>query len=95
MPTKRRTKRRKAKSAPVRRRKRTMKGEGPAWDWIKKTARNIHDFVKDKQLVSKGLSTVAPLAGPYASRLTTASNVAKTLGYGKRKPRRTRHRTRK
>jgi hypothetical protein len=96
------TKRRKLKSSPAttkRTHRRTMKGKGPVGDWFKKAVRTVHDFVKDKQLISKGLSAVAPLAGPYSSHLNTASSVAKTLGYGKKskksKTRKTKRRRRR
>lgn len=73
-------------SKPRKRRgRRKQKGEGPAWDWIKKTAGKVHDFVKDKKLISKGLSGLATLGTPYSSGFARASNVASSLGYGRKK----------
>ena len=67
--------------------RRRQKGKGPVLDWIKKTARNVHDYVKDKKLISRGLSGLAALGTPYSSHFKNASEVASTMGYGRhRKP---------
>lgn len=63
-----------------RKRKTRHKGRGPAWDWIKKAARTVHDFVKDKKLISRGAAAIAPSAGPYAGAISKAGTVAGTLG---------------
>lgn len=80
-------------------RRRKQKGEGPAWDWIKKSAKTVHDFVKDKKLISKGLNALASSGiTPYSAGLARASTVASTLGYGKKSKtmkKRTRRKTRK
>ncbi len=52
------------------RRKRKMKGKGPVLDWIKKAARNVHNFVKDNRLISRGATALAPLAGPYSGTVS-------------------------
>ena len=77
-----------------RRGKKRQKGEGPVLDWIKKAARSIHTFVKDNKLISRGASTLAPFAGPYAGTVSRVGTVANTMGYGKkrRKPGRPRKR---
>jgi hypothetical protein len=81
------------RSKTTKKRRKRQTGKGPVGDWFKKTARNIHDFVKDKKLVSRGLSGLASIGSPYSTHLATASNVAKTLGYGrKRKARRSKTR---
>lgn len=69
-------------------RKRKQRGKGKALDWIKKTAKNIHDYAKDKRLVSRGLSALASSGlTPYSAGLTRASVLASNLGYGKSKTR--------
>ena len=81
------------------RKHRRQQGKGPALDWLKKTARTIHDYVKDKKLISRGLTGLSHIASPYSSHLATASKVASTLGYGKRHSkthgRHRKHKTRK
>jgi hypothetical protein len=68
-----------------------MKGEGPAWDWIKNSAKKVHNFVKDKKLISRGLNALASTGiTPYSAGLARAGTVASSLGYGRRKRRRTR-----
>lgn len=75
---------------PKRRRK--QKGKGPVLDWIKKTARNVHNFVKDNRLISRGASALAPLAGPYSGTISRVGTVADKLGYGNRRRKRGRPR---
>jgi hypothetical protein len=76
---------------PRKRRPRKQAGTGPVWDWIKKAARNTHNFVKDNRLISRGASALAPLAGPYSGTITRIGTTAGALGYGRR-PRRPRKR---
>ena len=52
-------------------------------DWIKKTAKNVHNFIKDNKLINKGAATLAPLAGPYSGTINRVGNVASALGYGR------------
>jgi hypothetical protein len=72
---------------PKKRRARKQAGKGPVWDWIKKAAKQTHDFVKDNRLISRGAATISPFAGPYAGTINRVGNVAATMGYGRRKPR--------
>lgn len=71
-----------------RRPKRKMKGEGPALDWIKKTAGNVHNFVKKHKLISKSLAAITPFAGTFAPLTSGASAGAAALGYGRKRPKR-------
>lgn len=71
-----------------RKRRTRQKGEGPALDWIKKTAGKVHDFVKKHKLISKGLAAVTPFAGALSPLTTGASAGAAALGYGRKKRRR-------
>lgn len=72
-----------------RRVKRKQQGEGPIWDAIKRGARSIHDFVKSNRLISRGAASLAPIAGPYSGAISKAGNVAATLGYGRKRKRKT------
>lgn len=83
------------KSKTTKKRRRRQTGKGPVGDWFKKTARNVHNFIKDKKLVSRGLSGLASIGSPYSAHLATASNVAKTLGYGKKRRKARRSKTKK
>lgn len=52
----------------------------------------VHNFVKDKKLVSKGLrfgSKLGPLQ-KYSSQMNTAAGMAEMAGYGRRRRRRLR-----
>ena len=70
-----------------RRRKTKQRGKGPVLDWIKKAARNVHDFVKDKKLISRGAAAIAPYAGSYGNIVRGVGTAAGSLGYGRRKKR--------
>jgi hypothetical protein len=73
-------------------RTRKQRGKGPVGDWIKKAAKDVHSFVKDKKLISRGLSALASSGlTPYSSGLSRASSVASTLGYGKKRHTRKSH----
>ncbi len=76
------------------RKRRKQQGKGPAWDWIKKAAKDVHGFVKDKKLISKGLNALASSGiTPYSAGFSRAATVASNLGYGKRS--KTRKKTKK
>lgn len=71
-----------------RRRQRGQKGEGPVLDWLKRTARKAHDFIKDNRLISRGATALAPIVpGPYSSTIANVGRTAEVLGYGKKKRR--------
>lgn len=90
MPTRSKT----TKKKPRKKRARRQQGDGKALDWIKDTAKKAYRFVKDKQLISKGLAAVAPLAGPFAPHVIAGSAVANALGYGRKRSRTTKRRKR-
>jgi hypothetical protein len=69
---------------PKKRRARKQAGKGPVWDWIKKAAKQTHDFVKDNRLISRGAATISPFVGPYAGTINRIGTTAGALGYGKR-----------
>ena len=71
-----------------RRRQRGQKGEGPVWDWIKKTSRKAHDFIKDNKLISRGATALAPALGPYSGTAANVGRIAALSGYGDKKKRR-------
>jgi hypothetical protein len=48
-------------------------------------AGKVNKFAKKHGVISKTLSTLAPLAGPYQTHMGVASSAAKQLGYGKKK----------
>ena len=76
-------------------RTRKQRGKGPVGDWIKKAAKDVHSYVKDKRLISRGLNALASSGlTPYSSGLSRASSVASTLGYGKSKTHKRRTRKR-
>lgn len=64
-----------------------MKGKGPVLDWIKKAARDVHSFIKDNRLISRGASALAPLTGSYSGAVGNVGRAAAVLGYGRRKKR--------
>ena len=78
------------KTTKTRKRTYRAKGEGPAWDWIKDKAKKVGRFIKDKQLISKGLLAVAPLAGTFAPGVVASAGIANAVGLGKKKRRRVR-----
>jgi hypothetical protein len=66
----------------VRRKRRPQGGKGLV-DVLKK----IHNFVKEKKLISRGAAAFAPLAGRYGAPITAIGNAASSLGYGKKRRR--------
>lgn len=70
-----------------RRRQRGQKGEGPVLDWLKRTARKAHDFIKDNRLISRGATALAPALGPYSGTVGNIGRIAAVAGYGKKKRR--------
>lgn len=73
-----------------RRVRRKQQGEGPVWDWIKKAAKDVHGFVKNNKLISRGAAALAPIAGPYSGTVNRIGNTASALGYGRKRRRRRR-----
>ena len=66
--------------------KRKVKGSGPKLEKFKEGAKKVWKYVKDKKLISKGLSAISPFLGPELGMLTQgASTVASLLGAGNAK----------
>lgn len=57
------------------------RGRGKVGDFFKK----LWGTIKEKKLISKGLSAVAPYLGAYSPIATGASQVAGALGAGRRR----------
>ena len=70
------------------RRKRRMKGEVPAWDWIKDKFGKLNSALKSGKYISRGAAALAPLAGSYSGAIGNIGKVAALAGYGKRKRKR-------
>ena len=58
------------------RRKRRMKGEGPAWDWIKDKFGKLNSALKSGKYISRGAAALAPLAGSYSGAIGNIGKVA-------------------
>jgi hypothetical protein len=64
-------------------RRRHMRGAG-LLDWMKRAG----SFIKSNKLVSRGLNALSGVVGPqYSGLAKTASGVASSLGYGRRRVR--------
>ena len=63
-------------------RRRRIRGAGVG-SWLK----NLYNTVRDKKLISRGLSAIAPYTGSYSPIASGAATVASKLGFGRRRPR--------
>ena len=72
--------------------RRSLRGKGAAWDWIKNAAKTIHGFVKKNKLLSKGgnwLQQSGLVNDPRLKMaLSGATSLASKAGYGRRSARR-------
>lgn len=72
--------------------RRSLRGKGAAWTWIKNAAKTIHGFVKKNRLLSKGgnwLQQSGLVNDPRLKMaLSGATSLASKAGYGRRSARR-------
>ena len=71
--------------------RRSLRGKGKVWDWVKGAAKSIHGFVKKNKLLSKGgnwLQQSGLVNDPrLATALSMATKGASMAGYGRRRAR--------
>ena len=72
-----------AERAGYGRRRRVRRGAGWLWDKVKSGFNTAKDFVKDNQLISRG---VRMIPGKYSAPI---ADIAERAGYGRRRPMRT------
>lgn len=77
-----------SKRSPYSRGRRSLRGRGKVWDWIKGAAKTVGNFAKKHQLVSKGLGWLQKsgiVSNPLlSSAVGLASKGASMAGYGRR-----------
>ena len=67
---------------------RRQAGRGKVWNWLKKAAGTVGNFVKKHGLISKAAGFLAPrIGGPIGAAIGQAGTAASSMGLGRRRPR--------
>lgn len=73
---------RKRSSSRSGRGRRTRRGRGKVWNWIKGAAGKVNNFLKSNKVISRAAPMLGSLGVPGASAIGTAAGA---LGYGRRR----------